>query len=70
MLDGHMKPEYDFSKGVRGLHMKKTKRTIIQVLEAHDKRKGRERLKVAIKWFTIGLSIGLIILGLVVLKIF
>ena len=49
--------------------MKKTKRTIIQILESHDKRKKRERAKVAIKWFTIGLSMGLIILGLVVLKI-
>ena len=49
--------------------MKKTTRIIVSVLEAHDTRKKRERAKVAIKWFTIGLSMGLIILGLVVLKI-
>ena len=49
--------------------MKKTKRTIVSVLDQHDARKRRERTKVAIKWFTIGLSMGLIILGLVVIKI-
>ena len=49
--------------------MKHTKRTIVQHLEAYDTRKKRERTKVAVKWFTIGFSMGLIILGLVVLKI-
>ena len=49
--------------------MEHTKRTIVQHLDAYDIRKRRERSKVAIKWFTIGLSMGLIILGLVVLKI-
>ena len=49
--------------------MRKTTRTIVSVLEQHDTRKKRERTKVAIKWFAIGLSVGLIILGLVVLKI-
>jgi len=49
--------------------MEHTKRTIVSVLDAHDTRRKRERTKVAIKWFTIGLSMGLIILGLVVLKI-
>ena len=41
--------------------MKKTKRTIVSVLEAHDIRKKRERLKATTKHFLIALPIGFIL---------
>ena len=40
--------------------MKKTTRTIVSVLEAHDTRKKRERAKVATKYFLIALPVGFI----------
>ena len=47
--------------------MEKTKRTIVSVLDAHDIRKKRERLKVATKYFfgglVSGLMLGAIIMG-------
>ena len=45
--------------------MKKTKRTIIQVLEAHDIRKKRESARIATKYVIIGLVLG-VILGMIV----
>ena len=41
--------------------MKKTKRTIVSVLEAHDIRKKRERLKATTKHFLIALPVGFIL---------
>jgi len=41
--------------------MKKTKRTIVSVLDQHDIRKRRERLKATTKHFLIALPIGFIL---------
>ena len=41
--------------------MRKTTRTIVSVLEAHDTRKKRERLKATTKHFLIALPIGFIL---------
>jgi len=49
--------------------MEKCKRTIVQVLESYDRSRERERLKVATKYYLIGLCMGLII-GVIIRGLF